>query len=173
VPHAAGQHGGGDHRFPGGGPAHGVHDTVRGDVLHEEADGTGAQHVGDVLIGVERRPRQHARRSGDPARRPHTAHAGHAQVHQHPVGPQPRDGGDNGLPVGRLAHHIDAAELEEQPQPLPHQGLVVDQQDVCHCTTHRTTRTGSADCVTSTVNRPSSAEAVSRRRAARRGSACR
>ena len=58
---------------------------------------------------------------------------GHDQVHEHDVGPQLGRRRHRRLPVGRLAHHLDARPRpEEGAQALAHDRVVVDDEHPDH-----------------------------------------
>ena len=100
VLHQAGQHGRGHHRLARCGTPHRVEETIGGHILEQVAHRAGPDHVSDVLVGVERRQRQHPRRRrrGDPPGCLDAVHHRHAQVHEHDVGLQVLSGGDRLLP---------------------------------------------------------------------------
>ena len=66
--------------------------------------------------------------------------ARHDEVHEHDVGLQGGDGVERGLAVGRLADDLDVVlQLEERPQALAHDRVVVDDEDADHAGTRRRT----------------------------------
>ena len=69
-------------------------------------------------------------RGRDLARRRDPVELGHADVHQHDVGPQPLRAVDGLLAVGRLADDRDVVlGLEHHPEARPHERLVVGDED--------------------------------------------
>src|SRR5262249_48429711 len=65
----------------------------------------------------------------DPARRLRPPDAGHLQVHQHDIRPDALVHGDGLLAALGLADDLDARlAVEQRAQPLPHDGVVVDEQ---------------------------------------------
>ena len=67
--------------------------------------------------------------SREPPRGRDAVDPGHADVHQHDIRPQRRRLGHRLVAVRRLAHHVDVRlDLEDHPEPGPHQRLVVDDQ---------------------------------------------
>ncbi len=88
-----------------------------------------------VLVEVEGREDQDAgpvtrRRLRDGPRRLDPVEHRHAHVHQHHVGPVELDEADGVGAVGRLADDLDAVlRLEDHPETLAQQGLVVRQHD--------------------------------------------
>ena len=86
-------------------------------VLENEAARAHAQRLEDVLVEVERREDEHARRGiggEDPARRLETVELGHANVHQDTVGCEARGLVDRLEPVARLGDDLDVALAIEQ-----------------------------------------------------------
>ena len=79
----------GQDRVARGDPGDGFHDLRGRGVLEQEAAGTGAQRVQDVLVGVEGGQHDHLGRTGagaQPAGGGDAVHPRHAQVHQDDVG---------------------------------------------------------------------------------------
>ena len=105
-----------------------------GRVLEQEAAGAGAQGLVDVLVEVEGRQDQHpdlARALGHHlARGLEPVEVGHADVHEHDVGPQrARRAHRLGAVLG-LAHHLDVLlGVEDHAEAGAHEGLVVGEQD--------------------------------------------
>ena len=62
-----------------------------------------------------------------------TVPPGHADVHQHHVGPELARLRHGLHPVRSLTHHLDVVlGVQDHPEPIPNQRLVVDQQDADH-----------------------------------------
>ena len=79
-------------RLTGGDDAHGADQLGRFGVLDEEPAGAGAQRLVHVLVELERREHEHPDAFqlsvlGDLSRRGEPVDVGHADVHQHDVGP--------------------------------------------------------------------------------------
>src|SRR5690606_2390955 len=71
--------------------------------------------------------------AGDPAGGLQPVELGHADVHQHHVGPQLAGERHGPGAVARLAHHLQVVLVaEDRPEPGPYQGLVVGQQHADH-----------------------------------------
>ena len=71
----------------------------------------------------------------DATRRLDAVHLGHADVHQHDVGPFARHEIERGLPVLRLADHLDVRSgAQEDGEPSAHERLVVGDRDPDHVT---------------------------------------
>jgi hypothetical protein len=133
----------GDRRGEQGVPV--CHDSYRLDevlgpgALEQEPACSGTQRVVDVLVLLERGQDDHsclvrgawiAGGRGDAGRSLEPVHAGHADVHQHDVEPQPLGLGDGLRPVGGVAHHGDARlAAEHEAQARADQVFVVGDQD--------------------------------------------
>ena len=104
------------------------------DVLEQEPGRAGAQRLVDVLVEVEGGEHQDAHRvlaglREQPPRRLDPVELGHADVHQHDVGLQPRGLLDGVEPVGRLADHLEVVlGVEDHAEPGAHERLVVGDQ---------------------------------------------
>jgi hypothetical protein len=128
-------HRGGEQRVPGGDHPDRLDQVLGRDVLEQEPAGPGAQRRQHVLVEVEGGQDQHPDRvldavAGQAPGRLDPVHAGHADVHEHDVGPdvpgQPHRLG----PIGRLPDHLEARlGVQDHPEPGPHQRLVVGDQD--------------------------------------------
>ena len=95
-----------EQRFAGGDDANGRGDLLRRRVFEHEAARAGAQRVVDVVVEPECRQDQDAGRglvTGDAAGRLDPVEHGHANVHQHDVGPEPACLGDGVFAVDGLA----------------------------------------------------------------------
>ena len=103
-------------------------------VLDQVSDGTGLYRVGDAAALQDARKGDHldARHLGlDACDRLNPVHVWHEDVHQYDVWPQPACLLDLLATIGSLADHRDRRLLlEEHPQPLPHNPVVVDHQDL-------------------------------------------
>ena len=103
------------------------------DVLEEEAARAGDESVKDILVAVERRENQDTRRifgGHDAACRLQAVHDGHADVHQHDVGPGPAgrlDGLRSIVGLGSDAQVL--VGFEDHAESGPYEGLVVGDQD--------------------------------------------
>jgi beta-glucosidase-like glycosyl hydrolase len=121
----------------------GGHRVDRGDELlrpgplEQEAGGAGGQRAEHVVVVLERGEDQHRRTRrcrGDRAGRGDPVEAGHADVHQHDVGPHLPAARDRLVAVGGLGHNLDAVVGgKDRPQAGPHQVVVVAEQDPQRC----------------------------------------
>ena len=102
------------------------------DILEQEAAGTGAHRVADVLVEIECREHQdpgggacsHQSTCGF-----HSVHVRHPDVQQHHIGLRARDFAQTGRTVGGLTDHLDAVlKVEDQPEAGADQLLVVAEQ---------------------------------------------
>jgi hypothetical protein len=139
-----------DHRVAGRQDADRLEELLRWHVLEQEPAGPGAQAGVHVLVEIEGREDQHARRIGpaaDAIGGGDAVEPRHAHVHEHDVDGAPFDEGDGLLAVARLAHdlHVGLC-LEHHPEPHPEHGLVVDERDADR---HPTTPTNGNDATTS------------------------
>ena len=109
-------------------------ELLRRDVLEQEAAGSGAERVVDVLVHVEGR-QHHDLRLGravgeEPARRLDAVELRHAHVHQHDVRREPLPFGDRLEPVRGFADDLDVLlRFEDHAEARAHECLVVDDQD--------------------------------------------
>ena len=124
--------GGGEDRVAAGDGADGGEQLGRRRVLQQEAAGAGLEPGEDVLVEVEGGEDEDlAGRAGggDRGGRRDPVHARHPDVHQHDVGVQGRCHADPGRPVAGLADDLDVGlGLQDQPEPHPEQGLIIDEQ---------------------------------------------
>src|SRR5918996_1113478 len=103
-------------------------------VFEEESGGAGTQGAEDVLVEVEGREHEHARRRlVSCAREPRGAldavHLGHGDVHEDHVRPQLACPLDRLGAVARLADDLKVVlRLQEEPEAGPDELLVIDQQ---------------------------------------------
>jgi hypothetical protein len=152
-------HRGGQHRLPSGHDADGLHQVVRRHVLEQEPARPGLHGGVDVLVEVEGRQRQHARRRRCPREQPpgglDAVESRHPDVHQDDVGPELDRQLDRRDAVTGLADDGHAGLLQDQGEARPHQLLVVDDQH-----THHAGATGS---VARTVSPAPSVDVVSSR----------
>jgi hypothetical protein len=90
------------------------------------------ERVVDVLVEVERRQDQHARRAavGDLARGGDPVELGHADVHEHDVGREAPGAVDRLAPRGRLADDLDVGlRVQHHAEAGAGERVIVDEQD--------------------------------------------
>ena len=118
-------------------------------VLEQEAAGAGAQRGEHVLVEVERRQDDHARRRVAVAldqhpRRRDAVEPGHADVHQHDVGGGDREALERLAAVLGLADHRHVGlRVDHHPQTGADERLVVDQEDAGHARSSATSPAGA------------------------------
>jgi hypothetical protein len=102
--------------------------------LRRKAHRARPQDVDDVLVDVERGQRDHAGvgPGGDLPGRLDAVHAGHPQVHQDHLGRRRRWRRGRLAAVGGLTHDLHPAELEDHPQAVTDEVLVVDEEHPRH-----------------------------------------
>ena len=102
-------------------------------VLEQVARGARLERGHDVGVRVVRREHEHARRIAElrqPPDRGRAVDAGHAQVHQHHVGPARLGERDRFVAVRRLPDHVvQRIAGEHAAQPVAHDRVVVDDQE--------------------------------------------
>jgi hypothetical protein len=105
-------------------------------VLQQEAAGARLEPGEDVFVEVEGGENDDLAvraRGGDGGGRGDSVQARHPDVHQHHVGPQGRRHRDAGRPVGGFPGDLDVRfGFQDQPEPHPEQGLIIDQQHPDH-----------------------------------------
>jgi hypothetical protein len=103
-------------------------------VFQEEPGRTCPQRLVDVLVERERGQHEHLGRpqsvvAADRTRGVEPVHPGHADVHQHHIGPDAPRLGERLRTVTDLADHLDAGFVGEQrSEPTAHEFLVVGEQ---------------------------------------------
>ncbi len=116
------------------------HDSNPGDellfgrVLEQEPARAGSQRLVDVLVEIERREHEHARRLlrtvDDPARRLDAVDVRHADVHEHDIWMEVARERDRLCSVRRLADDVDVGlGVQDHPEAAAHESLVVREQD--------------------------------------------
>jgi hypothetical protein len=127
-------------RLPRGHGVDGGDQVLGPGALQQEPGRAGAERSEDVLVVLERGHDQdaHVGVGGDDlARGGDAVEPGHADVHQHHVGLEPRHAPDRLAAVDGLPHHLDGrVARQDRPQPGAHEVVVVDQQDrygIAHC----------------------------------------
>jgi len=114
---------------------HGGREVLRGDVLEQEAARPERQRGIHISVEVEGGQHDHSAAGHlgqDAAGGLQAVQDRHADVHQDHVGPQRARGRHRLGPVGGLAHHLDAAGGQYQPETGPDQRLVVGDQNAGH-----------------------------------------
>jgi hypothetical protein len=100
-------------------------------VFQEEPGGASPEGVEDVLVEVERREDQNARRgqpvvAGDASGEFDAVHLRHPDVHQDDVGPLPNRELHGAASIGGFPDHVDVGGAAQQHgEAAPHEGLVV------------------------------------------------
>ncbi len=111
----------------------GVHEVFGRAVLEHVGGGARLEHVvHEALLAVHRqRDDLAARRLGEnPGGCLDAAHARHRHVHDHHIGPKRLDPLQSPFAVARLPHDREPGlALEQRTKALPHQGMVVDEED--------------------------------------------
>ena len=113
-------------------PAHGRAEVSGGSVLEQKAARPGPQRGQHVLVEVEGRQHDHARRRVElhqPARGLDAVHAGHADVHQADVGRHTPRQPHGVLAVRRLPDDLKILlGLEDEAKSGAHEGLIVGDE---------------------------------------------
>ena len=113
-----------------------AHELGRLDVLEQVAGRARAQRGEQLLVVAEAGEHDHARggrRSRSAPQRADAVEPRHHEVEQDHVGRVLRRGGDRLLAVAGLADHLDVVlQVEERPQALAHDRVVVGDQDADH-----------------------------------------